>query len=167
MQYIQLVVCGLFLTVKCSCFFYCRRRPSLLTVPIINIYLFVIQNESTDEDCQEAERGRERWKSDNISEETEHDKTDSIPPEPLHQIPETSVEMEMTSEPSTETYKKVLELSSEQLVWFQCLLLTQTYYFFTTEYGKTRINYYYRFVLNLTSNPKACVFFLKFLFRQV
>ncbi|CAB4005641.1 Hypothetical predicted protein [Paramuricea clavata] len=72
-------------------------------------------NESTDEDIQEAER--KQWVNENL------DETDNLPreetPEPLQEIPESNAEIElvMTSSETTtiETYKKVLELSSEQL----------------------------------------------------
>ena len=45
------------------------------------------------------------------------EKPDRISSEPLKEIAETGVEIEIATS-DTETFKKVLELSSEQLVWF-------------------------------------------------
>ena len=67
---------------------------------------------------QEAERSK--WQGENA------DETDSLPrdetPEPLQEIPENGAEIELsassTDTMTTETFKKVLELSSDQLVRF-------------------------------------------------
>ncbi|XP_028405864.1 phosphatidate phosphatase LPIN2-like [Dendronephthya gigantea] len=72
-------------------------------------------NESTDEDVQDGDRSK--WQTESL------DETDSLPrdetPEPLQEIPENGAEMELsvssTDTMTTETYKKVLELSSDQL----------------------------------------------------
>ena len=65
------------------------------------------------------EVNRKKWENENL------DETDSFPqegsPEPLQDIVESNNEIELAAMTSsetmtTETYKKVLELSSEQLV---------------------------------------------------
>jgi hypothetical protein len=81
------------------------------------------QNESTDEDMPEAER--EQWQDESL------DETDNLrqveTPEPMPDITLTDnngeIELTMTSSETTttETFKKVLELSSEQLVRFSVL----------------------------------------------
>ena len=76
------------------------------------MYEILFQNESTDE---EGERVEQRWSEENV-EDTEGDKLDSNPLETLTDIPENATEIELPSLPSTENFKKVLELSSDQLV---------------------------------------------------